>query len=644
MRSNFSCIFRTISLFSIALIGIVSLPAFALAVDAVTAGVFVVEPPTLQCAGFEWYIKGDDNRTASVEVSFREQGTSEWHDGLPLLRLQHERIVHKSAGIDYTAPNMFAGSIFGLKPGETYECRFVMTDPDGVTGTAERTALVTTRVEPRAATTGRVRHVYPPGYEGKKEDPSYTGIMSAFYGPGGGLWQPADIEPGDIILVHGGTYLSDRRTYYEPMWMHFHGCYHLTKSGTPDQPIVIRAAGDGEVILDGGGVYRLFDIMFADNIHFEGLTIKNCEIGILAGLRYTEGCDGLVVRNCRFENVGCAINAQFPGSRNFYIADNVMLGRENRDTLRGWTGLWKQHTVGLSDLQSFIAVDINGQGHVVCHNYIAYFHDGIDITEQGEAHRKDWRACSNDFHNNDMHVMADDFIEADSSTHNIRVFNNRGINAGQMGLSAQPIFGGPAYFIRNIVYNVPAGNFFKFNIYPAGIFVYHNTLFGEWSNPPFSNVHCRNNLFVGTDNPGHALFRNTSYTSYTSFDYNGWRPNTGDRLQFTWKQARNGRDYELADTVGGSWSTLAEFSSATGFEKHGVLVDFDSFRNVMMPDHSRPETVYFAKQFDFRLAPGSAAIDAGCFLANINDGFTGKAPDLGAIEVDEKPVVYGPRK
>jgi hypothetical protein len=94
--------------------------------------------------------------------------------------------------------------------------------------------------------------------------------MQAFYGPGGGLWQPADIEPGDIILVHGGTYLSDRRRYYEPMWMHFHGCYHLTKSGTEEQPIVIRAAGDGEVILDGGGVYRLFDVMFADHIHFEG--------------------------------------------------------------------------------------------------------------------------------------------------------------------------------------------------------------------------------------------------------------------------------------------------------------------------------------------------------------------------------------
>ncbi|MCE5249983.1 hypothetical protein LLG96_07155 [bacterium] len=618
-------------------------PPPAAAEDAVTAGRFIVEPPTLQCAGFEWYIDGDDNRTAAVAVRFREQGTAEWREALPLLRLQYERIVHKPAGIDFTAPNMFAGSIFGLKPGGTYECQFTMTDPEGVTGTAVRTAVLTTRVEPRASSTGRVRHVYPPGYEGEKQEPSYTGIMSAFYGPGGGLWQPADIEPGDIILVHAGTYLSDRRRYYEPMWMHFHGCYQLTKSGTPDQPIVIRAAGDGEVILDGDGVYRLFDVMFADNIYFEGLTIKNCEIGILAGLRYTEGCDGLVVRKCKFENVGCAINAQFPGSRNFYIADNVILGRERQDVLRGWTGPWTRYKVGLSDLQSFIAIDINGQGHAVCHNYIAYFHDAIDITEQGEAHREDWQACSNDFYNNDLHVMADDLIEADSSTHNIRVFNNRGINSGQQGLSAQPIFGGPAYFIRNIVYNVLAGSFFKFNIYPAGIYVYHNTLFGEWINPPFSNVHCRNNLFIGTGNPDRPLFRNTSYTSYTTLDYNGWGPNPGDKPQFTWKQARNGRDFELKDTTGGSWNTLAEFSDATGFEKHGVLVDYKSFRNVPMPDLSMIEKIYFAKQFDFRLAPGSPAIDAGCLLPNINDGYKGKAPDLGALEVGGEDVVYGPR-
>lgn len=62
-----------------------------------------------------------------------------------------------------------------------------------------------------------------------------------------------------------------------------------------------------------------------------------------------------------------------------------------------------------------------------------------------------------------------------------------------------------------------------------------------------------------------------------------------------------------------------------------------------MPDHSRPEAVYFADRFDFRLAPGSPAIDAGCLLPNVNDGYAGNTPDLGALEVGAEDVVYGPR-
>ena len=52
-----------------------AVPSTAQAENVTVAGKFTVEPPTLQCAGFEWYIEGDDNRTASVAVSYREQGS-----------------------------------------------------------------------------------------------------------------------------------------------------------------------------------------------------------------------------------------------------------------------------------------------------------------------------------------------------------------------------------------------------------------------------------------------------------------------------------------------------------------------------------------------------------------------------------------
>jgi len=627
-------------------------PAAATAVDDTVAGDLIIEPPTLNNAGFEWYISGDDNRNAAVEISFREKGAGgEFRKGLPLLRLHRERVLYsreRGVYINYEAPNMFAGSIFGLEPGTTYECRLVMTDPDGVAH-PERTVFVTTRPEPKIFEGGRTLHVYPPGFDGPKEEPAFSSIMEAYYGIGKGMWGSADILPGDVILVHAGVYKADRFTYYEPLGLHFHSAYYLTRNGTPDRPIVIKAAGDGEAILDGAGCYRLIDVMFGDYTWIEGLTITNCDVGVYAGHRHMDGADGIVVKNCKFENVGCAVFAQYIGSENFYIADNTILGRHERDKLYGWAGNWRR--LGLkADISSFIAIDINGRGHVVCHNYIAYFHDAIDVTEQGapESSALEMRACSIDINNNDLHLCSDDFIEADCGVHNIRVYENRGINAAQHGLSAQPIYGGPAYFIRNIVYHVPPGGAFKFNIYPAGVYVFHNTLCAEWgTSPPYSNVHVMNNLFLGTDYKDRLILRASTYTSYTTFDYNGYRLNRNSKNQFSWQGPGEGRlvDYELKeDAFSGSFESLEAFRRATGREEHGITVDYDIFMNVGKPDPDDPTHVYFADEFDFRLKQNAAAVDRGVVLPNINDGFTGAAPDLGALEAGKPVPVYGPRK
>src|ERR1700723_3725528 len=139
------------------------LAAFKLsAADKVTSKNFYVEPPTLISAGFEWQIEGDDNRNASVAVSWRKKGDTAWHEGLPFLRIGNERLNENA--IQYVTPNMLAGSIFDLEPGTEYECRFVLSDPDGVAGKSEKLVTVRTRPEPNPAAGGNVYHVYPPGY------------------------------------------------------------------------------------------------------------------------------------------------------------------------------------------------------------------------------------------------------------------------------------------------------------------------------------------------------------------------------------------------------------------------------------------------------------------------------------------------
>ena len=92
-----------------------------------------------------------------------------------------------------------------------------------------------------------------------------------------------------------------------------------------------------------------------------------------------------------------------------------------------------------------------------------------------------------------------------------------------------------------------------------------------------------------------------------------------------------------------SFKTLADFQNATGQEKHGVLLNYDGFVHVTHPDERDVQHVYDSADQDFRLKPGSPAVDAGVELPNITDGFAGKAPDLGAIEEGQPMPHYGPR-
>ncbi|MBA4058647.1 MAG: hypothetical protein C0490_28280, partial [Marivirga sp.] len=346
-----------------------------------------------------------------------------------------------------------AGSLFNLEENTLYECRFELTDPDGVQGRAIKTITIKTKAEPKPYEHGQVYHVYPPGYKGKKETPAFTGLNEAYYGEGntGDWWNVPEprVQPGDVILMHAGLYKGNRLRYADTLALDFHGAYVLTQKGTKEKPITIKAAGDGEVIFDGDGSYRLFDVMAADYHYFEGLTIRNTDIAFYAGLKRVMGSSGLTVKKCDIHDVGIAVMTYSADSKDFYIADNVMIGRHDPDTLMGWYGFDKP-----APLTSFYAVKVYGQGHVVCHNYIAYFHDGICVDTHGlpEAGKD---CVSIDFYGNDIFNVADDFIEADGGVHNIRVFENRGLNAYHAALSAQPVFGGPVYFIRNVCYNIP---------------------------------------------------------------------------------------------------------------------------------------------------------------------------------------------
>jgi hypothetical protein len=288
--------------------------------NGVRAGAFTIETPTLICLGFDWEISGDDNRNTTVDVQYRRSGAAEWKQALPLLRIGGERVFRATENLDYTVPDRFAGSIFDLEPDTEYEVRLTMRDADGVAGTAVQNAKVRTRGEPKAATGGRTLHVYPVDWKGPKQEPSFTGLKAAYYGSGLGDWDEVyerKAQPGDIIQVHAGLYKANRLNYVDPLGTPFDGAYVLTLKATAEKPIVIRAAGDGEVIFDGAGSFRLFDVMGTEHHIFEGLTIRNTDVAFWAGLKDVFGAKGLTVRNCRIENVGIGVTTTFAGSSNF---------------------------------------------------------------------------------------------------------------------------------------------------------------------------------------------------------------------------------------------------------------------------------------------------------------------------------------
>ena len=329
----------------IALFGLIVSSSFAADGDAVTPGEFIVEPATLICLGFEWYVGGDDNGNATVAVTYREVGTSEWKEAMPLLR--NNRTQHQQRIYPITMPNMFSGSILDLKEDTEYECKFVMSDPDGVVGNNTQIVTVRTRPEPQPAIGGNVYHVYPYSWTGPKETPNFPNLMAAYFeGWANGDWSRFSlprVKPGDTILVHAGEYKDNRRLYSSELrgsgqGTPFDGTYYLTAKGTAEKPIVIKAAGDGEVIFDGDDNYNLFNVLKADYNYFEGLTIRNTKIAFMAGLQDITGCVGLTVKNCYLDDIGIGIEATWNGCKDFYVADNTFLGREDHTQLKGWNG------------------------------------------------------------------------------------------------------------------------------------------------------------------------------------------------------------------------------------------------------------------------------------------------------------------
>jgi hypothetical protein len=409
-------------------------------------------------------------------------------------------------------------------------------------------------------------------------------------------------KAGDILLLSPGYY---RETAIE-------------RSGEPDRPIVIRADGAHEVI---GSTFDELSLQHCRHLIVEGLTVNGT-----VNLRFARD---VAVRRCKVNAKYGIIAKESPGCRNCYIADNVVsyvmpwLPEGGGSRMENWGAA----CVGEG-------IEVTGPGNVICYNRVTGYRDCISTME---GHRIYDQVCI-DIYNNDIYIGADDAIEADFCMHNCRVLRNRMTNCF-IALSGQPSLGGPIYYIRNVMYNIVHSPF-KLERHSVGNLFIHNTCVkvgdgfrvfhgqNEYFRTSFIN-----NLAIGglgggkygryTSGTGLALFA-PGLNETCTFDYNGLG---------TYRTPFGG---QVADKV---FHDIESLKSLTGGQ-HSVQVGMDVFEGVVeFPYPAYPQR----EPADLRLRKGSAAVDAGVKIANLNDSYAGSAPDLGAYELGQELPHYGPR-
>jgi hypothetical protein len=403
--------------------------------------------------------------------------------------------------------------------------------------------------------------------------------------------------PGDVLVLGPGSYDG----------------FEVTRDGTTDRPLVIRGTAGaivtGEIRLDDRSHVFVEDLEVRDRIVLHG-----SDHIVVRRVTLTTPDDGVVALGTR----GATYDS--------YVCDNVITGSSLT---------WADANVGADGDNLGEGVQLAGAGNVICRNRVRGFRDCLSTLEDTEAVEQ----SSIDFLHNDLSLCMDDAIEADFTMGNVRIVGNR-ITSSFVGISGQPTLGGPTYSIRNVMFDVIYAPF-KLHRGSVGDVALHNTVvkcgdaFAVYAGVAWSRAFFRNNLFLGGTGGG---------------TYGGYSNGDGAVMVLGDADATCDFDHDGLGSIGtasfrgriGStrFTSLAELTSTTT-EVHAVEVGLDVFATMPESLASGPFPERAAP--DLRLASGGAAIDRGALLANVNDGFAGAAPDLGAYELGSALPSYGPR-
>jgi hypothetical protein len=600
----------------------------------------------------------DPDGDATASVAYRVSGGGAYRQGFPLSRIENTR---------------FVGSLFWLEPGTAYDVRVSFSDPDGG-------LLDGTTVSDTASTRAEV--AIPPPNDSYYVSPTGSGTACSLATPcalSDGLSQA---QPGDEVVLRDGVYYEGEfsmprsGTAGAPIVVRSHagetavldggdpatfgwtfqggGVYRATVNvpaphlvtangqrlypyqslsdlqnliwGIPGfyasgTAVYVRLAGNANPNGAAMVVSRHNHAFYVeqDYIAFLDLTFRHYGQDDYAKAIYFNNANNNLVQGCTFAINDLGIGIKRTSHRNV-IQDN-----EFYDTNFDWP--WDAVKGGSQLETGGVAFysPTNGRGNVIRRNTFHDYFDGFGTCPESSTTVTN----ETDVYENLVYRAGDDGMSSDGRCSNLRIWGNT-FHDVLIGISLAPVYDGPVYAVRNLIYRTGVGNNdytgspFKFNSGYATsgpMYLFHNTADAAVTTPRSSGldikspgtwelVYARNNIWSGTD---YAL-SNANPTQPLNLDYDDLYTTRAGEL--AWWSGLPDRHL----------NTLTELQAATGQETHGL--------------NAAPGFADAAGG-DYTLDVDSDLIDAGLIIPGINDGYEGDAPDIGAFEFTPSLALRG---
>jgi hypothetical protein len=534
---------------------------------------------------------------STVAVRYKTSGSGTWLTAHPLLRIDTANY-----GGPTTLVDSFAGTIFDLLPNTTYDVELTHVEA----GQSAKVSVFqrTTRALPSTAGA-----------------PNRTANSVATIGT-----QFAAVNAGDVLEIANGTYDVSGLT--------------LSRSGTSGSPIYIRGASKAGTILRKLSTGSILALQ-ASHVVIENMTLQGTGTDAGAegnstsiGVRITNANTDITIRTVDLVGVDEGITAN-PEQTGTLVYECTITGND----------VWDTTNVNGSPTWGDQGVELAGYGNCVFNNTIKGFGDTFSFaTTSNDSLRSE----GNYAYRNLVRNSCDDVVEFDYCTRNIAVYDNIITNCGT-ALSLSYPFGGPCYYFRNVVVNTTRGPY-KCNgdaTDITGFLIYNNTVVrtdgttgwgmiqndnGSWRNFSF-----RNNLLVyrGAGGGGGIFAIDPATQAPLDFDYNAWYPDG----KYKWTAAPSSNGSTLATAISDlANDAISPLFGSSQRMQHDVLTATNPFAATITlgADHL---TEYTGTP-DATLAGAGTARNAGVAIPGITDGFSGAAPDIGAVIAGRaRPIV-----